>query len=42
MSVLALYDGRCAICDEHIVADSDYIVSVDDEWCHEDCAEAEQ
>jgi hypothetical protein len=37
----AAYDGRCGICQGPIVADVDWIVSVDGEWCHDTCVEDE-
>lgn len=40
-ALLARTDERCGICDESIRADEDYIVSVDDEWCHVNCTDQE-
>ncbi len=37
----AKHDGRCGVCDEP-VCEGDEIELVDDEWCHEHCAEAER
>jgi hypothetical protein len=35
---VALYEMACGLCDDPIV-EGDRIVKVDDEWCHEECAE---
>jgi hypothetical protein len=40
--VLAVFGGRCGVCDQKIVEDQDMITLIDDEWVHEDCAEEEE
>lgn len=36
--MIAVYTSRCACCDEPILA-GDEIVTVDDDWCHAECAD---
>lgn len=40
--MIAAYDGRCALCDDIILADIDVLVLVDGEWVHVECAEDEE
>jgi len=36
--VIALYDGRCGLCDVKFY-EGDKIENFDGEWCHDECVE---
>lgn len=36
---VALYDTRCELCQEQILADIDRVVEIDGAWVHAHCAE---
>lgn len=40
-AIPARFNGRCGLCETHILAGEEMIVKVDGDWVHATCADAE-